>query len=238
MLPLLKQAVVIMARIFVYRRVSTDQQAESGAGLSAQMDACTGWAEAHKVKIEAVYSEEGVSGAADISKRPALMEVVSLLQKGDILLIAKRDRLGRDPIAVAMIEAMVNRKKAKVVSAAGEGTDSDGSGSVFMRRIIDAVAELERNVIGERTRAAMQAMKRKNERVGHIPFGFRLSADGEHIEMDAGERAILKQIRELMDSGLSVRKIVSEMNRRKAFNRGGRPWNHASMHTAMTKIAA
>ncbi len=104
--------------------------------------------------------------------------------------------------------------------------------------MIDAFAEFERNIICERTRAAMQAKKKKNERVGHIPFGYRLAEDGVHIEKDGREKAILKQIQDLMEEGLSTRKIAAEMNRRGAFNRGGSKWNHGSIHRVMTKIAA
>lgn len=225
-------------KVYAYLRVSTDQQTESGAGLSAQHDACKRWAEKQDSDIKAVFSEEGVSGSTGMDKRPALMEAINLLEKGDVLIVAKRDRLGRDPIAVAMFEATVNRKHARVVSAAGEGSDNNDPSSVLMRRMIDAFAEFERNIICERTRAAMQAKKRKNERVGHIPFGFQLSEDGVHLEENEEEQSILNQIKDLMSQGLSTRKISLEMNHRAAFNRGGANWNHASIHRAMMKIAA
>lgn len=225
-------------KVFAYLRVSTDQQAESGAGLSAQLDACKKWTDNQGCKIEEVFSDEGVSGSTGLDKRPSLMDAINQLQRGDVLLIAKRDRLGRDPIAVAMIEAAINRKQAKLISAAGEGSDGFDPSSILMRRMIDAFAEFERNIICERTKAAMQAKKRKNERVGHIPFGYRLKENGVHLEEDPHEQSIRVQIKELMDKGQSTRKIAQEMNRRGAFNRGGAIWNHGSIHRAMTKIAA
>ena len=225
-------------RIYAYLRVSTENQVESGAGLAAQKDACHRWAEAQGEVIEHVFSEDGVSGSTGLDKRPALLEAISLLQKGDVLLIAKRDRLGRDPIAVAMIEATIARKGAKTVSVAGEGTDGQDPSSILMRRMIDAFAEFERNIICERTRVAMQAKKKRNQRVGHIPFGSHLSADRVHLEEDEAEQSILEQIRELMAKKLSTRKIAEEMNRRGAFNRGGSKWNHGSIHRVMMKIAA
>lgn len=224
--------------VYAYLRVSTDQQAESGAGLSAQLDACNGWAKSHNLPITRIFSEEGVSGSTSLDKRPALMEAIALLQKGDVLLIAKRDRLGRDLIAVAMMEAAIKRKQAKAVSVAGEGTDNQDPSSLLMRRMIDSFAEYERNIICERTKSAMQAKKKKNERVGHIPFGFKLATDGKHLEIDSEEQAILSQIKDLMKNGISTRKVADEMNGRGAFNRGGAKWNHASIHRAMTKIAA
>ena len=47
------------------------------------------------------------------------------LGKGDVLIVAKRDRLGRDVLNVAMFERLAERKGARIVSAAGEGTDTN-----------------------------------------------------------------------------------------------------------------
>ena len=172
-----------------------------------------------------MFIEEGISGSTSLDKRPALLQAIAAIDKGDVLLVAKRDRLGRDPLAVAMIEAGVTRKKAKIVSAAGEGTDSDDPSSVLMRRMIDAFAEFERNIIRGRTKSAMAAKKLRGERVGHIPFGFQL-AEGNRIEPSPEEQAILSQIRELRLSGMSIREIARELNDRGIFNRNGNRWNH------------
>ena len=224
-------------KIYAYLRVSTDQQVESGAGLSAQEDACRKWADKHGVAISGLFIEEGVSGSANLDRRPALMQAMGTLGKGDVLVIAKRDRLGRDPIIVAMIEAGVERKGAKVVSAAGEGTDANGPSYILMRRMIDAFAEFERNIIRRRTKDAMAAKKARGERTGFVPFGFQL-CDGNKIELNPHEQGILQQIRDLRLQGMSGRKIAAELNRRGIFNRGGALWNHASIHNAMKKVAA
>lgn len=226
-------------KIYAYLRVSTDQQAESGAGLSAQLDACQKWAVSQQLSIDRVFAEEGVSGAAELDKRPALMELISVLKRGDVLLVGKWDRIGRAELAVAAIESLVQGKGAKIMSAAGEGTeDTDELSSFIKRKMVKFFAEYERMVIKTRTKAAMQAKKAKGERVGHIPFGYRLAENGVHLLLDEHEQSILKQIGDLMKDGLSTRKIADEMNRREAFNRGGAKWNHASIHRAATKIAA
>src|SRR5579863_4052449 len=189
-------------RVYAYVRVSTDQQAESGAGLAGQEDSCRRWAERHGVTIERVFTEEGISGKTSLEKRPALLSTISSLNKGDVLIVAKRDRLGRDPIAVAMIEASVERKKAKIISAAGEGTDNAEPTSILMRRMVDAFAEYERLVIGARTKAALQAKISRGERAGHIPFRFQLAADRTRIEQNRTEQAIIAQIGKLRSQAL------------------------------------
>lgn len=220
----------------VYLRVSTDQQVASGLGIEAQREICLRYIASNPSKsIE--FIDEGFSGSLELDKRPALLEAISVLEKGDVLVIAKRDRIGRDPIVNAMIERAVERKKARLVSASGDVSDSNDPTSILMKRMVDAFAEYERLIIGARTKAALQVKKKKGERVGHIPFGLGLSEDGVHLEKNEEESQILEQIRSLRTQGLSLREIATEMNLRKAFNRGGNEWNHVSILRVMKNAA-
>jgi DNA invertase Pin-like site-specific DNA recombinase len=224
-------------RVFAYLRVSTDHQVESGAGLAAQESFCKAWAEKNGMAIANVFIEEGVSGAAKLDKRPALLKAIAALGKGDILLVSRLDRLSRDLYGNIIIEEALTRKKAKLISAAGEGTESDDPAYVLLRHMLQAVAGFEKSVIGLRTKAAMQKKKDAGKRVGYIPFGFQL-AEGNRIEKCPKEQAILAQIKELRSSGLSIREIATELNYRGIFNRNGNKWNHESVRNALTKIAA
>jgi DNA invertase Pin-like site-specific DNA recombinase len=192
---------------YAYLRVSSQQQVESGAGLDGQEDACRRAAG----ELAGVYRDEGVSGKTGMDKRPALLALISKLSKGDTLIVAKRDRLGRDPLVVAMIEASVKRKGARIVSAAGEGTDSDSPTDILMRRMVDAFAEYERLVIGARTKAALGAMKSRGERVGSIPYGFRVAPDGKTLIADQDEQETLALVHDLQVEGLSLRAIAARL---------------------------
>lgn len=205
---------------YAYLRVSTTQQAESGAGLDAQHDACLRFAGT----LEGVYRDEGVSGKTGLDKRPALLEAISQLRKGDVIIVAKRDRLGRDPLVIAMIEAAVTRKGARIVSAAGEGTDSDSPTDVLMRRMVDAFAEYERLVIGARTKAALQAKKVRGERTGSIPYGYRCD-DGVNLVPDEVEQEAIAMIRELNSKGLSLRNIAGRLEAKGYKPRNGKSWH-------------
>lgn len=209
-----------------YLRVSTEQQALSGAGLDAQHDACLRVAGS----LAGIHRDEGVSGKTGIDKRPALLDAIAQLKKGDVLIVAKRDRLGRDPMVVAMIESAVKRKGARIVSAAGEGTDSDSPTDILMRRMVDAFAEYERLIIGARTKAALQAKKARNESTGYIAYGYQLSDDGVHVEECLEEQATLRKIELLRQSGMSLRKVADELNQLGIFKRGGEKWNHVNLH--------
>lgn len=208
-------------RIVAYLRVSTDEQKDSGHGLNAQEDACRRYGE-----VDALFTDAGVSGAAPLSDRPGLLMAIDSLAKGDTLIVAKRDRLGRDPIVVAMIEAAVSRKGAKVASAAGEGTDGDQPTDVLMRRIVDAFAEYERLVLRARTKAALRAKSDRGERVGRVPFGYRLADDRVKLVKDETEQQILRSIVYMHEHGVTWRDIAIELGTNP---RTGGKWNHSQL---------
>ena len=212
----------------IYLRVSTDQQAQSGLGLEAQRQCCLSFIKEKGAQV-LEYADEGYSGALEMEKRPALLEALNILDKGDILLIAKRDRIGRDPIVNAMIERAVERKKARLISAGGDTNNDNDPSSILMRRMVDAFAEYERLIIGARTKAALGVKKKRNERVGYIPYGFKLCDDNIHLEINEDEQKILSYIADMRKNGLSLRQMAINLNEVEYFNRKGLPWNYVSV---------
>src|SRR5437016_1706481 len=90
-----------------------------------------------------------------------------------VILVAKRDRLARDPMVAAVAESLAARAGAVVVSADGAG-NGDDPGAVLMRRMVDAFAEYERALIRARTRSALAVKRGRGERISrHVPYGFR-----------------------------------------------------------------
>jgi DNA invertase Pin-like site-specific DNA recombinase len=146
------------ARAIGYIRVSTDQQRESGLGLEAQRAAIEETAARLHLLLTAVHVDAGLSGSLAIDDRPALADVLSTVRRGDTIIVAKPDRLARDASLSVLNEREVAKKGGRILSAAGEGTDDPSA--TFTRRILDAVAELERALIAARTRAALKAKTR------------------------------------------------------------------------------
>ena len=99
-------------RAIAYLRVSTEQQADSGLGLEAQQASVNAAAARMKLQLAQTFVDAGTSGSLAIEDRPVLLDAVAALKRGDVLLVAKRDRLGRDVIAVAMIERLVTKRGA------------------------------------------------------------------------------------------------------------------------------
>ena len=200
----------------IYRRCSTQEQADSGLGLAAQLAACEGAAARLGLTVAAVFDDAGVSGSTEGAEREGFMAAVATLEQGDVLLVAKRDRLGRDPIAVAMIERLVGRKGARIVSAAGEGTEGNDPSAVLMRRMVDAFAEYERLLIGARTKAALGALKRLGVKLGAPALG-----TGRAEEIDAAGRRLVIVVedetravaaaRTYRAEGLSLRAVAARL---------------------------
>ena len=188
-------------------RVSTADQGESGLGLAAQRAAVE--AAANRLGLELVsVHEEVASGAAPLEKRTGLMAALGELGRGDVLLTAKRDRVARDPIILAMVERLAQRAGARLISAAGEGTGDDDPTSVLMRRIVDAFAEYERLVIGARTKAALRAKRAQGLVTGTAPYGFRADAEGR-LQRAPREQKVIAAVLKAKADGLSERRIMA-----------------------------
>ena len=213
-------------RAYGYLRVSTDAQADSGLGLEAQRSAITAAAARLGLDLGDVFTDAGVSGALELEDRPGLFAAVNALKRGDVLLVAKRDRLGRDVVAVAMLERLTARKGARIISAAGEGTEGTDAASMLQRRILDAFGEYERLIIGQRTKAALKAKRDRGERAGNIPFGYSLNADGRTLDANADEQHVIGLLRELKAAGYTLRQIADELNRQGFTTRRGTAWRH------------
>jgi DNA invertase Pin-like site-specific DNA recombinase len=207
-----------------YLRVSTDKQADSGLGLEAQRASVTAAAARLGLELREVHVDAGVSGSLSIAGRPVLMAAVGTLRRGDVFLVAKRDRLGRDVILVAMIERLIAKRGARVVSAAGEGTDNEDPSNVLMRRLIDSFSEYERLIIGARTKSALAAKRARGERVSRFPpFGFAFGPASELVACTVEQEA-LGIVRECRAAGYTLQAIANELNRQGSTTRAGSAW--------------
>ena len=209
-------------RALAYRRVSSMAQAEAGNGLAAQLDACGCYAKREGLALAGDFADEGVSGAAPLDKRPALLAAIAELHKGDVLVISKRDRIARDVLNAAMIERLVERKGARIASADDIGNGADPA-SEAMRGMLAVFAQFERALIRERTRSALRAKADRGERVsGKIPYGFALAGDGVHLVEHEAEQQTIAEARRLRASGLTLRAVATELERRGLMSRAGR----------------
>lgn len=225
-----------MKAAIAYVRVSTNDQAESGAGLAAQRAAIEAYAARHGLTVTAWHEDAGVSGAAAIEARPGLLAAIGQLRRGSVLLIAKRDRIARDTFLSLVIEKAVGKRGAVIASADGVG-NGDGPADAFMRSIMDAASQFERGLIRQRTRAAMAAKRRAGERIGEIPFGWDLHDDGTLIE-NAAEQKVIACILDCRKAGMSLREIASILNGQAVTTKKGNRWYGETVRSILDRCAA
>ena len=223
------------SKVVGYLRVSTEDQ---NLGPEAQRAALERWCAANGATLVAVHVDHGVSGAAPLDKRLALMAALdSLATHGaGVLLVAKRDRLARDTMLAAMVERLAERHGARILTADGVG-NGEGPEAMLMRGMVDLFAQYERALIRSRTKAALAVKKSKGERTGEVPFGYQAAVDGIHLEENPAEQTILATVRELRAAGLSIRAIAERLNVDGAPARDAR-WHATTVANVLNRMAA
>lgn len=250
-----------MPRAVIYLRVSSDEQVESGAGLAAQLDACQAFAARMGWEIVFVFEEEeGLKGDTPLDRCPKLGEAVQALERGDVLLVQKRDRIARDRLKIAMLEAVLRTRKCRLVSAYGEGTEVDDPHdpmAFLMRGMVDVFAEFEKLLIRFRTRNALRAKRRRLERTGKIPYGLELHDDGRRskpkvrtkrdgtrvvygdapiaLRESQEEQKILEIMKGYRVGGLSYRAVAERLNLAGYTTKAGKPWCHSTVHHLLNR---
>lgn len=154
-------------RVHGYLRVSAEEQRASGLGLDAQRHAINAEAARHAWRVE-FHADEGVSGTVRPEVRPALAPVLDSLGRGDVLVAAKLDRLGRRTADVLGLADRADREGWRLVLL-DLGLDTATPVGAFTLAALAAVAQLERDLIAARTRDALAAAKRRGQRLGHPP---------------------------------------------------------------------
>jgi DNA invertase Pin-like site-specific DNA recombinase len=221
-------------RVVGYVRASTEEQ---HLGPDAQRRALQSWCERHGATLIAVFSDLGVSGAAPLEKRLGLLTALDALKReqAGVLLVAKRDRIARDVIISAMVERLAERNGAAITSADGNGNGATPEAQL-MRNMIAAFADYERQLIRARTRAALGVKKARGERVGQIPFGSKLAADGVRLEMCFEEQAVIDDITWERRHGKTLKQITELLNTRGVRARGSR-WHITSVRHILLRVA-
>ena len=138
-----------------YARVSTEEQS-----LQLQLDALT------QAGCTRIFKDHGISGVSQ--HRKGLDQALQTLKKGDVLIVWKLDRLGRSlRFLIDLIEELGNKEVGFQSLSDGINTTTPGGELVF--HVIGAIAQFERSLISERTRAGMVSARNKGTHLGR-PF--------------------------------------------------------------------
>jgi len=219
-------------------RVSTQFQKESGLGIAAQVETCKEFAKNQGIEGCEVVFENGVSGGLEIDQRPELLKAINLLGRGDSLIVYKLDRIARNPMSAAIVDRLVEKKGAKILSADGVGNDNSPE-AALMKSIVMAFACYERSLAKVRTKAAINTLRKSGRRFSRrAPWGFRYE-DGLMVE-DAKEQEAIAITSKLREEGFGWKVISQELAQGGFTNRKGQPMtpNHLRMAFVRKEKAA
>jgi DNA invertase Pin-like site-specific DNA recombinase len=222
-----------MKSAVAYLRVSTHRQGRSGLGVEAQREAIRRFAEAEGIEIlgEHVEVETG-KGSDALDRRPILAQALAQAhQRRCPIIVAKLDRLSRD---VSFIAGLMAQKVPFVVAELG--TDADP----FMLHLYAALAEKERSLISQRTKAALAAKKAQGVKLGNPNYAASVGKARAAIVANADQFAtsVLPIVEGIQASGVvALDRIAAALNARGVHTRRGGKWHASTVRNLLLRTA-
>ena len=221
-------------RAAVYCRVSTEEQAQEGYSIDAQKERLEAFCSfsvndqgEDAYSIHKFYVDEGFSGKN--ANRPGYRQMMDEISEWDAIIVLKMDRIHRNSRNFMNMMDQLNRKGKQFVSAT-EDLDTSNAMGRFVMSMIQSIAQLESEQIGERTFMGMRQKAEtmdnepgKSQTMGFTPpFGYRFE-DG-NLESDTFELSQVSYMFERCVNGVSIADIVNDLNHSDAKPHGGGKW--------------
>lgn len=210
-------------RVLGYVRVSTDEQADSRAGIEAQRAAIVAECGRRGWEIIEVVEDLGVSGKS--LKRPGITTALEILERGDAdaLVVAKLDRLSRSMLDFAGLMATAERQSWALV-ALDVAVDTSSPAGEAMAHVMCSFAQFERRLIGQRTKEALAIKKAQGIRLGRPP---------------ALSDAVIRRIHQERAAGLTQQAIADALNAAGVPTaRGTGPWRPSTISWVLRRYPA
>lgn len=217
-------------RVAIYTRVSTEDQAKEGFSLDAQLEKLRAYCTARGWEISGEYVDEGYSGRK--TRRPAYTRMMEKIDAWDALLVLKMDRIHRNSKNFMFMMEDLNKKGKEFVSMM-ESLDTSTAMGRFVMDIIQRIAQLESEQIGERVYIGMEQKAKINGGVlgFNIPYGYDY-VDGK-LRIKPNEATTIKEMYSWYLSGKSMGEITKILNDAKLPTKKGRLWAKKTISTIL-----
>ncbi len=214
-----------------YLRVSTQEQAIHGVSLEAQNERLQAYCVLQELEIVKVLREEGVSASKPLEARPQGKEMIGLLARKGVghIVAMKLDRLFRNAEdALYHTRHWDNQGLTlHLVDMGGQSLNTSSAMGRMMLTMMAAFAEFERNLISERTVAAMQHKKKHLQHYAQVPYGFE--AQDSMLVQSHAEQGVIVEMRAWRSKGLTFRAIANRLNRDRIPTKNGGTWHAATV---------
>ena len=226
-------------RAYGYIRVSTAGQADNGVSLDAQREKIETWCKANGFRLVEVFTDRGLS-AKRADNRPALQRAIKAAtqRKGAALVVYSLSRLARSTKDAIAIAERLDKAGADLVSLS-ERIDTTSAAGKMVFRMLAVLAEFERDLVSERTIAALAHKRANGQRTGTIPYGFDLDPDGTTLLPNESEQAVIADIRSMRKQGTKLAKIAASLTEREIPTKTGRSdsWSVQSVWRILKRSA-
>lgn len=221
-----------MRQLVSYIRVSTGKQGMSGLGIEPQREAIARFAQAEGCEIVAEFVEvETGKGADALERRPQLSAALAAARKArGAVVVAKLCRLSRD---VAFISGLMAQRVPFIVAELGADADP------FMLHVYAALAEKERAMISDRTRAALAAKKAQGAVLGNrtnLPDAAAKGNEANRAAADAFAANVLPVVKQIQAAGSTTpRAIAAALNARGIRTARGGAWYDSTVRNLLAR---
>ena len=221
-----------MERAIAYLRVSTQRQQRSGLGLDAQRTAIERFAASESLTIAAEYVEaESGKGADALDRRPQLAAALAAAKAAKCsVVVAKLDRLSRD---VAFVAGLMAQRVPFIVAELGRDADP------FMLHLYAALAEKERRLISERTKAALAAKKAAGAILGNPHNLTEAGSLGRAALIDRADKFVGSLVPVLTaarsEGATTLRAMAQALNRRGVKSPRGGTWHPSAVANLLSR---
>jgi len=221
-----------MDRAVAYLRVSTQRQQRSGLGIEAQRAAIERFAASEGLTLISEYVEaETGKGADALDRRPQLAAALAAARAAKcVVVVSKLDRLSRD---VAFVAGLMAQRVPFIVAELGRDADP------FMLHLFAALAEKERRLISERTRAALQAKKAAGARLGNQVNLTEAGSIGRTVQAAATDgfvASLLPHLSAIQKGGAaSLAEIADALNERRIQSARGGKWHRSAVRNLLAR---
>lgn len=228
-----------MIRAVGYVRVSTEDQAREGISVEMQRKKIGAYCQLNDLFLMGFLEDEGIS-AKSITIRPGLQNLLKMVDRKDCdaVVMYKLDRMFRNTVD-ALTTAQRFERQGIVLHSITEKLDTKSAMGKFFFSLTASYAEMERCVISERTRDALNHKRQNGEQIGTIPFGQRLDPQTNKLVADESEQSIITRISELRNrKNLSFGKIAKDLNSQNILTRRGTLWTPVTIRNHYLKAEA
>ena len=213
-------------RAALYVRVSTEDQAKEGFSLDAQTKRLEAYCRLREWTVSDIYRDEGCSGRNP--DRPEYIRMMKDQEKWDVLVVLKMDRIHRNSVNFAIMMDEL-RRNGKEFCSTQEKFDTSTAMGRFTMDIMQRIAQLESEQIGERVKIGMTRKAEfgtGNMGSGH-PYGYVYERGSlVVVEYEAG---VVRYIYSMFSEGMSLRSIANALNSSYILPKNGGKWSHQSI---------